>query len=179
MGEIRSTYDIIMEKAKDITVTDEEKEEFKRNELRSKIRGLVQKRLDGVVGEEEMSKEISAFGDADVKTAEEILKEECLERIELEEDNERVLGILEALSGMDTASIRQALGDFQEKLSQKRQELEEKLMERIKQRGIRGSAVRANVRAAPEWGSVVQETKEAFNSALQKIKATSSSTSTT
>lgn len=168
MAEIRSTYDIVMEKAKDITVTDEEKEEFKRNELRSKIRGLVQKRLDGRVGEEEMRKEINALGDTDVKMAEEILKEECLERIEPEEDNTVLLGILEQVDWKEAVHIRKALGEFQEKLAQKRQELEETLMEGIRQRGIQGSAVRVNFRAEPEWGSLVQEMKQAFSAARQK-----------
>ena len=50
MAEIKSTLDIIMEKAKKFSVTEEEKKGFKRQELEGKIKGLVQKALDGVLG---------------------------------------------------------------------------------------------------------------------------------
>ena len=43
MAEIKSTLDIIMEKAKRFSVTEEEKKGFKRQELEGKIKGLVQK----------------------------------------------------------------------------------------------------------------------------------------
>ena len=43
MAEIKSTLDIIMEKAKKFSVTEEEKQGFKRQELEGKIKGLVQK----------------------------------------------------------------------------------------------------------------------------------------
>ncbi len=38
MGEIRSTMDIIMEKAKGLTMTDEEKEAFRKKETEGKVR---------------------------------------------------------------------------------------------------------------------------------------------
>ena len=49
MAEIKSTLDIIMEKAKKFSVTEEEKKGFRRQELEGKIKGLVQKALDGVL----------------------------------------------------------------------------------------------------------------------------------
>ena len=48
MGEIKSTMDIIMEKTKGLTMTEEEKAEYKHKELTGKVRGLIQKFLDGI-----------------------------------------------------------------------------------------------------------------------------------
>ena len=49
MAEIKSTLDIIMEKARDINVSEEEKKAFQRNEFEGKARGLLQKLLDGLL----------------------------------------------------------------------------------------------------------------------------------
>jgi len=49
MGEIRSTMDIIMEKAKNLTMSEEEKAEFNRKALQLKVKGLVQKFLDDLI----------------------------------------------------------------------------------------------------------------------------------
>ena len=61
MGEIKSTLDIIMEKAKKFSLTEEEKKGFKRQELEGKIKGLVQKALDGVLDSERFQLEVVAL----------------------------------------------------------------------------------------------------------------------
>ena len=49
MSEVKSTMDIIMEKARNLTVTDEDKKEFAEKEVRGQIKGLFQKYLDGIL----------------------------------------------------------------------------------------------------------------------------------
>ena len=47
MGEIKSTLDIIMEKTKGLTMSEEERTSFKEKELTGKVKGLVQKYING------------------------------------------------------------------------------------------------------------------------------------
>ena len=62
MGEIRSTLDIIMEKAERVKVTDEDKEAFMKKEAEGKVRGLLQKYLDGIINHERLKREVEAMG---------------------------------------------------------------------------------------------------------------------
>ena len=47
MGEIKSTLDLVMERTKNLSLSDEEKQAQKQKEVESRIRGLLQKYLDG------------------------------------------------------------------------------------------------------------------------------------
>ena len=63
MGEIRSTLDIIMEKTKGLSMSEEEKKAFKKQETAGKIRGLIQKYLDGTVAMDKLKVEIAALAE--------------------------------------------------------------------------------------------------------------------
>jgi len=91
MGEIRSTLDIIMEKAERVTVTDEDKDAFMKNEVEGKVRGLLQKYLDGIINQERLKREVRAMSDERYVVATTVLKKECLGRIEPGEDNRPLL----------------------------------------------------------------------------------------
>ena len=56
MGEIKSTLDIIMEKTKGLTMTEEEKTAFKSKEMEGKVKGALQKFLDGILDVERLKK---------------------------------------------------------------------------------------------------------------------------
>ena len=78
MAEIKSTLDIIMEKAKKFSVTEEEKKGFKRQELEGKIKGLVQKVVDGVMDSERFQVEVTALQTKEKELVDRILKEEVV-----------------------------------------------------------------------------------------------------
>jgi len=63
MGEIRSTMDIIMEKAKGLTMSEEEKETFRKKETEGKVRGFLQRFLDGFIDAERLKDEIGSLGE--------------------------------------------------------------------------------------------------------------------
>jgi len=86
MGEIRSTLDIIMEKAKGVEVTEEDSAAFMRREVEGKIRGSLQKALDGFIDAQGLQSEIEALGADRHEIAVAALRRECLERMVLEGD---------------------------------------------------------------------------------------------
>ncbi len=86
MGEIRSTLDIIMEKAKRVEVTEEDKAAFMRREVEGKIRGSLQKALDGFIDAQGLQSEIEVLGADRHEIAVAALRRECLERMVLEGD---------------------------------------------------------------------------------------------
>ena len=169
MGEIRSTLDIIMEKAKDVKVTDEEKKAFMKREVEGKVRGLLQKYLDGVLKRERLKSEIEALGENRLEIARSTLKKECLDRIDPEGDNDRVFEILEDVMGLDTKAIHDLLSTYQQDQEETRNKREAALRKRLEDQGISGTAVVPNLDADPEWRVLLSETQNRFYQELASL----------
>jgi hypothetical protein len=151
MGEIKSTLDIIMEKAKRFSVTEEEKKGFKRQELEGKIKGLLQKAVDGVLDSERFQVEVFAFQTKEKELVHRILQEEIVARIELGANNEALLKLLENIAGPASPAIRKVLAEFEKRAEKQKDSRRRTLVEKFKTKGISGSAVLPNLDADPEW----------------------------
>jgi hypothetical protein len=151
MAEIKSTLDIIMEKARKFSVTEEEKQGFKRQELEGKIKGLVQKTLDGILDSERFQVEVTALQTKEKELVDRILKEEVVARIELGANNEALLKILENIAGPASSAVSKVLAEFEKKAEKERESCRRALVENFKTKGISGSAVLPNLDADPEW----------------------------
>ena len=166
MGEIRSTLDIIMEKAERVIVTDEDKDAFMKSEVEGKVQGLLQKYLDGIMNQERLKREVEAMGSERYVLATAVLKKECLGRIEPQEDNHPFLEILAHVVGLDTKPVRELLSGYQKEQEEKRGNRELALKERLKDKGISGTAVLPNLAADPEWTKYLSEAKNEFRNSI-------------
>ena len=162
MAEIKSTLEIIMEKTKGLTMTDEEKRELKRKEMMGLFRGLLQKFVDGLMDLQDIKRESEALGRGYEDMLREIIIREVAERIQPEGDNEPLLEVLEKMTGMDIGPIRDFLTDYERKLQKEMVAREESLMKRLKKNGISGSAIIPNLEADLQWRDYVFNLKEAF-----------------
>jgi len=151
MAEIKSTLDIIMEKAKRFSATEEEKRGFKREELEGKIKGLVQKTLDGAVGSEKFQAEVVALQAKEKDLVDQILNDEVVARLEVEANSEALLKILESAAGSAKVAVNEALADFEMKTAQQKSSQRKTLLENLKKKGVSGSAVLPNLDGDPEW----------------------------
>jgi hypothetical protein len=169
MAEIKSTLDIIMEKAKKFSVTEEEKEGFRRRELEGKIKGLVQKTLDGVLDSERFQTELVAMQAKDTDIVYQILKEEVVGRIEVEANSEALLKILENIAGPASPAVRNTLADSEKKGEQQKESRRKALLESFKMKGISGSAVLPNLDADPRWGPIKSEMRRQLQEKIRKV----------
>jgi hypothetical protein len=151
MAEIKSTLDIIMEKAKKFSATAEEKEGFKRQELEGKIKGLVQKTLDGILDSERFRDEVTTLQAKEKDLVDQILKEEVVARIEVEANSGALLKMMENIAGRASPAVRKTLADFEKKGEKQKESRRKALLESFKKKGISGSAVVPNLDADPEW----------------------------
>jgi hypothetical protein len=163
MGEIKSTMDIIMEKTKDLTMTDEEKQEFKRQEMEGKVMGLIQKFSDRLLDMERLRVEMAALQEKDKVMIDGIVRKKIVQQMDLEKDNKPMLRILQSIVGMNTKPIEGILDAYAKELSQEREGREKALIKQLEKRGVSGSAVLPNLEADPEWGQRLTEIKQAFN----------------
>ena len=169
MGEIKSTLDIIMEKTKGLTLTEEEKKAFRKKEVERKVKGLLLKFVDGRMNLENLKKEIIAIAEKDQGMAMEVVLKECLDRIDPEADNGLLFETLEHVAGVDTTSFQKRLSEFQKDLKDEKGIREQALRKRIVEKGISGSAVLPNIRADQQWIHHVQAAKEKFREELQAL----------
>jgi len=170
MAEIKSTLDIIMEKTKGLTMTDEEKRELKRKEMAGKFKGLVQKFLDNIIDLDRLKVEAAALGEGHEDMFRRVSIQETMGRIGPEGDNEPVLKILESTTGMDTGPIRKFMTDFERKLAKEKGVHEKGLRERLKKKGVSGSAVIPNLSADSQWRDYISKQKDEFRSKIEKLE---------
>ncbi len=169
MAEIKSTLDIIMEKAKKFSVTEEEKQGFKRQELEGKIKGLVQKALNGILDSERFQVEVTALQAKDKDLVDQILKDEVVARIEVEVNSETLLKILENTAGSEKIAVKKTLADFAMKTAKQKGSRRKALLEGFKKKGISGSAVVPNVDGDPEWARFRLEMRRQLQEEIRKI----------
>ena len=170
MGEIRSTLDIIMEKTKDLKISDEEKEAFKEHEMTGKIKGLIQKFLDGIIDMEQLRGDVSGLVEKGGDMVKRLIREESVSRIELEGNNEPLFRLLEEITGSEVDSLREVLKAFEERLEREKDTREQGFKKRLEKQGISGSAVLPNINADPEWSRYVSEIKEEFQERLASYR---------
>jgi hypothetical protein len=169
MGEIKSTMDIIMEKTKGLTMTDEEKQKFRRQEMEGKIKGLIQKYVDGLMGMERLKEAIAKLRARKEQELEQLIRKETMALIQPGESNAPLLEILSSVVGMDPDPIVKLLDDFDSKIEYERAGREQVLREELRKKGISGSAVIPNLDADEEWVKVRSQTTRTFKDELKSL----------
>ena len=169
MGEIRSTMDIIMEKAKGLTMSEEEKEAFRKKETEGKVRGLFQRFLDGFIDSERLKDEIGSLGEKRYAVAREALLRECMGRMEPGADNTILLDALENAAGLDIAPIRKIILDYNQDLEQQKMDRKQVLQKNLEGLGISGTAVIPNIHADQEWSIHLSEMNKGFREKVETL----------
>lgn len=171
MSEIKSTLDIIMERTKGLTLSDEERQAFHEKEMDGKIQGLLQKFLDGLMDMEKLRLEFEGFGSEDREKARDILSTRCFEKLHPARENQAVLEVLEEVVNARMIPIRTALDAAIAELETVRPRLLEKVRKDLSLKGISGSAVVPNLDADLEWGKAVSRMKDRLHERLLSSKA--------
>ncbi len=169
MGEIKSTLDIIMEKAKNLEVTEEEKVQIRKKEIEDKGKGMVQKFLDRVLRTEDIISEIGFMDEQAQEWIKKSILDDCMERINIERSNEDMLELVEKVLGLNPAPIRALIERFQKQLTHEAEKIRAKLAQELQEKGIRGSAVIANHKASAQWASLEAQLHEEFEKQLDEL----------
>jgi hypothetical protein len=169
MAEIKSTLDIIMEKAKNLTVTEEEKVAFKRKELEGKIRSFVQKYLDSFIDLDRLKAELTPLRREGEDMVRELIKEDMLGRIQFGQNNDPLLDMLSKTIGVNTGPIKELLNQFEKRMDREKESREKILEEELRTRGISGSAVIPNLNGDQKWLRTVSELNQLFREKMKEL----------
>ncbi len=161
MAEIKSTLEIIMEKSKNLTLTEEEKEKIKKKEISDKLAGAFNKYLDGVIDLEGLVALLEEGSEKERRWAREALIENMLRHISIEDENEKLLAALDHVFP-DTSRVREAFEKFRKDLLRQREAHARRFRDELASRGISGGAVIPNLKAYSPWIDALEKLEHSF-----------------
>ena len=163
MGEIKSTIDLVMEKTRHLTLSREEKEEQKQGEIQKRIKGLLLKYQDKLINKQQLKNDVEDLGSSHCKTADQVLRSEILDGVDLDKDNTSRIELLKEICGLEVKGLEAVLHDYLglivESATKRMKQIKEDLS---KNRFISGSAVVPNLEMDTEWLADVREIKNKF-----------------
>ncbi len=173
MAEIKSTLDLVMEKTKNLNLSEEEKQDRKDKEIESRLRGLVQKFQDEIISQEQFKAEYQSLRKTHKLTGEQhkhLLKAIC-DRIELGKDNMVLLELLSQFADSNIRGIVSILQDFETEI-QAAAEAQSKIAKDNLARAhfISGSAVVPNLEGDSGWRKMVEAIRAEFEERLNQVR---------
>jgi hypothetical protein len=171
MGEIKSTLDLVMERTRHLTLSEEEKSAQNRSAYQKKLGGVIQKFLDGALRPEEVGRELSGI-EADFAAGHRtVFLTAVLDRLDPDRPPEPLLYLVRFLFKMDTTGLETAFDHYgNEKTSAAetvRAALEHDL---ASTRRISGNAVTVNLETRTGWLAEAERLRQAFTTRLEAEK---------
>ncbi len=171
MGEIKSTLDLVMEKTKNLSFSDEERLGQKNKEIESRIRGLLQKFNDQALSADKLKSEYQKLQkDYDLPENAPLVKEIC-RQIELGKDNDTLFELLARFKVTYIEGITSVLHEFDDVINTAARERSKVLQDKLAEAHfISGPAVVPNLEADKAWREQAGEIRTKFEPLLNQEK---------
>ena len=171
MAEIKSTLDLVMEKTKNLSLSDEERQGQKNKEIESRIRGLLQKFNDQALKVDKLRSEYRKLQkDYDLPGNAPLIKEIC-RQIELGKDNHAFFDLLTQFKVTDIEGISSVLHEFDDVIKAAARERSKVLQAKLAEAHfISGPAVVPNLEADKAWRAQAGEIRAEFEPFLNQAK---------
>jgi len=172
MGEIKSTLDLVMEKTRHLTLSQEEKKDQKRMEVSKRLQGLLQKYQDNFLKKENLKKEIDNLKTAYDLNVNEMLADLLLNSLKLDQDNTLFLELLKENFGLNLSGLETVFQNFKAAVKSATKERVDQIKTDLsKKRFISGSAVVPNLESDRKWLSMLGHIIDGFDEIMKKEKA--------
>jgi hypothetical protein len=163
MAEIKSTLELVLERTRHLTLTEEEKREHALAEFKKSLSGLIQRYQDGVLTPDRFREDLQLLQATSQVTDRGFVFDEISRRLDLDSDCAWALNLLAEVLGINSPGITAVSDEYRkavdraarDRIDEIRKELEEK--ERIF-----GTAVVPNLAADREWAAAQQRIHERF-----------------
>jgi len=172
MSEIKSTLDLVMEKTRHLTLSQEEKDEQKRTEAKNRLNGLLQKYQDNLLRKENLEQELNSLKTTYGLNVDKMLAELLLNRLKLGRNNKLFLELLSEFCELDLKGLEAIFQKFREAVKSATEERVGQIKSDLaKKRFISGSAVVPNLERDKEWLSMLGRINGEFNQILNEERA--------
>jgi len=174
MAEIKSTLELVMERAKKIEVSPEEKEQMKRGECASKAKGILNRYLNGDLNIKDLIKELASYDENARDTIVGTLLFELVNSIGISIDNIRSFEAIDTLKQNKVKPtldrINKLCKDFNEEKGSRYKKAEKEIRKRLDGMGISGTAVQPVVDYDERWYDVLASLSSEYKARLVKLK---------
>ena len=170
MGEIKSTLDLVLEKTRNLTLSEEEKRDLAREELDKKIRGIVGKCLDDLLPSERIREELESIESNEPDLPYKLFTVHLLAHVDLDVDISAILSALKEVVGSDPASLEVLQQEYKAEKETARSSFAEETLSELNKRGVSGSAVVPNLDGIPEWVQFQRELSERYREKIPKLE---------
>ena len=168
MGEIKSTLDLVFEKTKNLTLSDEEKLSLARESLDKKIQALCNRYLDNFLALSRLKDEMQKIASNDREQAYHFFQEYLLSRFDLDGDNSLIVSALIEITRFDVTFLKELQEKYSSEKEGTKKILAEKSLLSLKERGVSGSAVGVNLDTIPEWNGFLNTLRKSYQEQIQK-----------
>ncbi|MDI6754683.1 MAG: hypothetical protein QME78_09860 [Thermodesulfobacteriota bacterium] len=169
MAEIKSAIELAMEKTKSLHLSHEEMEKLKEEEMQAKARSLANRFLEVDFHFKEVEKELLKLALDQREHLEKLMRQYLSEAIQLDRDNALIFRGIETLqkeSNSVNRKIQQLIKNYREQKERAFAETEKKILLKLEELGIAGSAVQAKVEGSQEWEQALVKFKPDFEEKL-------------
>lgn len=150
MAKIRSTLDIVMERTKDLKLTDEQKNRMRLEEWSQKSRGLIQRFQNGALSTAGFRAEL-ARGKEECPELAAIVKQEFIQSFEPEAEHQVLTNGLKDVLDIDPAPYIERLQEFSARRAAAYSQASQSALAGLAGRGVSGTAVLPNLENEPAW----------------------------
>ena len=169
MGEIKSTLDLVFEKTRNLTLSDEEKLSLAHEKLDKKVQGLCNRYLDNFFPVSRLKDEMEKIASNDRELAYNFLKKYLFARFELDGDNSLIVSALSEIARSDITSLKNLQKEYNSEKEGTKKAFTEKSLLALQESGMSGSAVVPNLDNIPEWDEFLKSLRERYQERLQTI----------
>lgn len=169
MAEIKSTLELIMERTRNLTMTEQDKESLHRKEAVGKIKGSVQRYLDDLISVGTLKTEMEN-SEENLPDCRQIMESFLLEHLNPESENRKIFKALEQAMEADTIPLRDRISRFRMEIEKEKEEIAKRLNRALADRKISGSAVIPNPARDETLQSTLQKMKEDFKKEISLLR---------
>ena len=170
MGEIKSTLDLVFEKTRNLTLSDEEKLSLAHEELDKKVQGLCNRYLDNFFPASRLKDEMEKIASNDRELAYNFLKNYLFSRFDLDSDNSLIVSALSEIAKWGITSLKNLQKEYNSEKEGTKKAVTEKSLLALKESGVSGSAVVVNLDNIPEWNEFLKTLRKRYQERLQTIE---------
>lgn len=157
MGEIKSTFEIIMEKLNKVQVTEEDKERLRQKELKEKISTIFKKYSNKTISEEEVIQQLKDLGNLEKNDIKELVCDNLLSLICIEHTKINGISLLLKLYPEKATKINELQKNIEKKMLSLEGNLKNKMLKILSKKDIKGSAIIPNVLSMSEWKDLLEQ----------------------
>ena len=169
MGEIKSTLDLVLEKTKHLSQTDEEKQVQKQKDIANRLNGLLQQYQDRVLSLTQLQRAYENLKTEFDLTDHTALADQAIRRLDPDLDNRELFDVLEQCCRMDYAGLAGVIHNYQAEYREAYYSRMDPVKERLaREYHISGSAVVPNLDSDDQWLLEAQNLRSRYEEKIRR-----------